>query len=262
MDELYERSQWINKSFDYQFGKKIIEYDMKSAGLSLIKEYKLLPEDKINELDSIKDKYTLNVKVGVLCRDDKAFNERFQGCFKLARKRFFEANNISEDDLVSIKKDALFVIDKKCSHTSFGYITFASKNEYTSYMRLNRLEFYMNTKTKKVDIKGLGQGESLDNIRDLHKEYLLDEFLNFARLNELNADNIPLILRRFVHRYRNRELPIGYYRELNQTNSFRVFDHVLDDYTYRTTLPDSLIDDVDISFNYFTYIVPIVNIIL
>ena len=31
------------------------------------------------------------------------------------------------------------------------------KNKYTSFIKLNKLEFYINTRTRQVDVKGLGQ---------------------------------------------------------------------------------------------------------
>ena len=43
--QLYKRTTWLNKNIDFSFGSSITEYDMKSAVLSLIKEFKMLPDD-------------------------------------------------------------------------------------------------------------------------------------------------------------------------------------------------------------------------
>jgi hypothetical protein len=262
MSELYERSQWINQDFDYQFGSKIIEYDMKSAGLSLIKEYKLLPQEKIDELDSIKDKKTLNVKVGCLCRDDKDFNAKFQECFKLARQRFFEANILDERCIVSIKRDAIFVMGRECENTQFGYITFIPKHEYTSYIRIKKNEFYINTKTHTVDVKGLGQGETLEQIQKAHKDGIFELILRFARAMELNDDRVGVMMKIFITAYRNLEQRVEYYRELNQSNAYRVYDEVLDDWVYRTDIDSSALPNIDITYNYFNIIVPLASIVI
>ena len=51
--QLYKRTTWLNKNIDFSFGSSITEYDMKSAGLSLIKEFKMLPDDEIQKLEAL-----------------------------------------------------------------------------------------------------------------------------------------------------------------------------------------------------------------
>ena len=41
---LYTKTNYLNKNIDYLLNTDIREYDLKSAGLSLIKYFKLLPE--------------------------------------------------------------------------------------------------------------------------------------------------------------------------------------------------------------------------
>jgi hypothetical protein len=108
---LYERSNWINPAYEYLFGKKIVEYDIQSAGFSLIKEYGLLDEKTIHDLDKVESKKELVVKVGLIQKNNKEFAKKLSDAFKDARKRFFEANTLNEKNILSIKKDAFFTID-------------------------------------------------------------------------------------------------------------------------------------------------------
>ena len=89
---LYERSSWINPKYEYLFGKKIVEYDMQSAGFSLVKEYKLLDEKTIQDLNNTGSKRELVVKLGLIQKKNKEFAKALSDAFKEARRRFFEAN--------------------------------------------------------------------------------------------------------------------------------------------------------------------------
>ena len=259
MMELWERTSWLNKNIDYLFGENIVEYDMKSAGLSLSKKYKLLDETTIKSLE-LMEKKDRNIRMGLIQRKDKEYTKKLLDAFKEMRKEFFEANGLNEDNLLTIKKDAFFTINKRCEYTDFGDVKFDSKNKYTSYIYMNKLEFYFNTKTKTVDIKGLGQGDDLDAIRENHKDYLLDFMMKYVRMKELGVTGNPMdrFLRQFVDDYRNLRLPVGYYRELSKYNAYSLYDSQLDENEYIQEVSSP--EGVNISYNYYTYILKLVNL--
>ena len=45
------KTTWFNPDIEYLFNNEIIEYDMKDAGFNIIKQFKLLPDIKIKELE-------------------------------------------------------------------------------------------------------------------------------------------------------------------------------------------------------------------
>ena len=90
---LYERTLYLNKEIDYLFNCEIREYDLKSAGLNLIKYFKLLPQDKIDYLDKM-DKEARNKEIGML-QKQKEFDKQLKDAFTEARRMFFDANNIN-----------------------------------------------------------------------------------------------------------------------------------------------------------------------
>jgi hypothetical protein len=261
MDELYRRTSWINKNIDFVFGLSIIEYDIKSAGPSLCKEFKLLPKEVLDELD-LMEKKAKNIKIGLIQKHDKEFTKNLLDAFCEARRRFLIANDLEEDDIISIKKDAIFVLNKICTKTDFGEIHFVGKNRYTSYFRLNKLEFYLNTNLNKVDIKGLGQGDELQKIVSLHGDYILKFMLDVSRMKERNVDRdiAARYLSDFVHKYRKKELPADYYRELSRENVFRIYDSSLNDYLRISEV--EVTNDVEIGYNYMNYIVPLVGLFI
>ena len=64
----------------------------------------------------------------------------------------------------------------------------------------------------------------------------------------------------FIKHYRNRELDVNYYRQLDIDSYFSVnIDGSLSKFEY---ISDEDIEKVDITYNYFSYLIPMVNIVL
>ena len=61
--------------------------------------------------------------------------------------------------ILSIKNDAVFIINKKLINIEFGLIKFVEKNIYTSFYKINGIEYYYYysnfTKEEYLDIKGI-----------------------------------------------------------------------------------------------------------
>lgn len=212
---------WMNDHYDninipYLFNKKIYEYDMKDAGYSLVREFNQLPKDKIDYLASISDKYERKVQIGNYERQDPIFNKNHSASFALARKMFFEINEIEDNDVICIKKDAIFTT-KKCKVEQVGkYILFRIKNEYTSYLRLKdkRFEFYYNGES--LDIKGIS-----DENYEKHKDGVIKFFNHFFMLMETEEETVVLdYLRNFITKYKRYELPLEYYRTFNHESCY------------------------------------------
>ena len=96
MDNLWKHTLWKNPKIKFINNAEIIEYDMKNAGFSLIKKYKLLPENKIDELEKLGNrvnpidkkffKRKRDEEIGKLHRDNKAFSTALNYSFELARR--------------------------------------------------------------------------------------------------------------------------------------------------------------------------------
>lgn len=260
-ERLWEKTIWLNSDIDFIFGANIVEYDMKSAGLSLIKEFKLLDDNTISELDKM-TKLAKNKKIGLLQRADKEFTSRLSLAFKEARRRFMVANNLAVENILSIKKDAIFVINSFCKVLKFGHIEFQRKNTYTTFFKLNKIEFFFNIETKQIDLKGLGQGEELEKVIELHGNYLLDFMLKFATLREygVSTKSMRKFLRNFIVDYRGRNLDINYYRELDKGLGYELYDEALGEYIKVSETDDK--NNVNITSNYIHYILPLAGLYL
>lgn len=236
---MYENDLIINENNPYLFNTDIFEYDMKDAGFSLIKEFKLLDKSIIDKLSN-QDKETRKVNIGKLQRDNKELVKNLGNAFKEARRLFFEANQLENNDIISIKKDAIFTC-KLCKFQEFGkYINFRPKNSYTSYINLgNKLEFYYNS--NRLDIKGL----SNENY-EKHKDYLIKFISQFIKSVEIgNSIATIKMLKKFIDSYKWKELDIGYYRTLDNKSVFKIIGEDVEFDKYYDK------DDLDITYNFY-----------
>ena len=176
-----------NKNIYKLANQVIIEYDLKSANTSLCKEYGLLPKETIKEIEELPKKERV-VRIGKLMRKDKTFTQNLKKAFIDIRRRFFEENQIEDEDILAIKKDAIFCL-KEVKYTDFGECYFSDKNRYTSYMYLNGFEFYYKSSLMgklKVWIMALCVGGCF-LLSDYHT---LENILSFIKLPILDINDI------------------------------------------------------------------------
>ena len=250
---LYEKHNYLNKDIEYLINQEITEYDIKSAGFNICKKYHLLDDKKINHLESL-DKKRRQITLGLYQQHDQEFKEILNSKFVEVRKEFFEANDLKDEDVLSIKKDAIITL-RKCYNTEFDNIIFSDKNNYSSYFYINKFEFYINPTI--IHVKGIS-----DDKLELHKDYMLDFLHKIFRLFETNPNKKYIIdnIREFISYYKDKRLHIGYYRELNKDSLYKLNRSFIHDYIGLQHV--NSLENIDISYNYMKYIIPMINILL
>lgn len=249
---LYTKHNYLNKNVHYLVSNEIIEYDLKSAGFSLIKQHNLLDERRIRYLESLDNK-ARHIQVGLYQAADKVFSRALTAKFVDARRLFFEANQLTDNDVLSIKRDAIFTT-RRCMYTDFDALVFGEKSTYTSYYYLNQLEFYYNREG--IDVKGIA-----DDKLESHREYMLDFFMNFFRMQEISKPKIVVnMISDFTQYYKEKKLHVGYYRELNKGSLYRFHEKYMRQNAGVPNLND--VGIVDIGYNYFNYLVPLISLLV
>ena len=240
--EIWKRDSWLNPGIPYIFNRTIVEYDMKSAGLSLIKEFQLLPKKTIKKLDDIYDKEKRNKEIGLLERNNKELVEKKKIAFQVVREEFLKANQLEDNEIISIKKDAIFTT-REVPHTTFGeYIVFQKKNQYSSYLRVGKRKIELYYNSDKIDVKGIGD----ENV-ELHEDGMLAFYNTFIRKMEMEKpESVLRYLRTFIDQYKKMELPVEYYREFNAKSCYVTKTGG----EYMDYWEDQKLD-LDISYNYF-----------
>ena len=167
-----QQTTWLNKDIEYLFNEEIIEYDIRDAGFSIIKAFNLLPQQEIRRLETFEKGFPRHKEVDILLRNDLALSSALLNKFIQVREFFVNANEITSDQIISVKKDAFFVIGE-CKKRKFGIIEFIPKHTYSSYIRFHKadnIEIYYNDGV--LDIKGIG-----DIGQNRHRLYMMGSLI-------------------------------------------------------------------------------------
>ena len=251
LSNLYKRDTYLNKDYKRMFNVDIYEYDMHHAGISICKEFTIIPRATIDEIErTSKDKREIAVKLGKLQRKDPNFRDGLKEGFVRARKLFFEDNKLEDTDILSIKKDAIFTL-RPCDKLRFGEILFVEKNHYTSYIYTGKYEFYYNV--NKLDIKGIGETSLFK-----HKDYILKIIEKFFSIREMgdNTDAIKYIMA-VMNNYKHLKYDWQYYRQFGEGTDFLSKDGI----SY-TEIGNDMLPNIFIHTNYDRVLLPLLKSVL
>ena len=248
--QLMEKTNYLNKEILYLKNTPVVEYDIKSAGFTTIKAKKLLPEDVIADLERLsKDQRSIYIGKQIL-RYPKIGEELINTLIDV-RKDFAVLNEIEEDHVLSIKRDAIFLIKKNATHLNIGQFEFRPKGVYTSYCYINGKEFYYSSKDDTLDVKGIPE-----ETKAKQEDYLLKDIKKIIAMAEkLTSDQLFLFLKQYRSKYLNLKLDREVYRDM-ETGMYSVNGYLLEN------IDDEMLKGIDISQNYISYLVPLFKLLI
>jgi hypothetical protein len=232
------------------------EYDMEDAGFSIVKMLNLFPS-KTEYLSSI-PKRERNIAIGMAIKSNPEAGKAIQAELKRVRLRFAELNGIEDHEVLSVRRDAVFLIKRRAESGSFEGYTFRLKSQYSSFYRVNGVDLLYSSKDDTLDVKGIG-AES----RRLHGPYLLDGIRMLAKSAESNSQEQALrVMREYRAAYLDLRLPVGTYRELNSSNMFRSRVRVAGNAFYMNSASDADLRELDVTHNYIAYLGPLLGLMV
>lgn len=162
-------------------------------------------------------KFERNVVIGKMLKKDKNMVTALEDGFIEARYNFLSNNNIDASDVLSIKRDAIFLIGKYTVDESISeYVKIRPKGSYTCYINLLNREHYFNTDDDTFEVKGYSN-ESFDVLnQSLFK--VVRDVLKFDIMKD--KDNIFFELVQFKDDLLTGNLPKEYF-----------YDPILNGYT-------------------------------
>jgi len=257
LEKLLEKHNYLNKTIKYLRCGKIFEYDLKNAGFSVIKAKSLLSKDLIEYIDTL-DKKNQNIVIGKLSTEYTNLFSEILNEFILLRNKFVIKNNLEFNDILSIKKDAIFTF-KQCNNLQIGEnYSFIKKNEYSSYLYIDNKEFYYNFNKDTISIKGLSNLNNHISMINFIKKSL--------RLMEESENKLKIFnyLKKFKEEYINGQLDISYYREMNNNGLYRLEDIIQSNATsiYLNYANNSSKEFISNRYNYVHIIQKIIEIML
>lgn len=252
----------LNKEKIFEINSEIIEYDIKNAGMSLSLEYELLPKHKLIKIQK-HDKDKQKRILGLMQRKDIKYSRALVKAFDKIIQEFIDINAVDfKNDVISIKKDAVFIINKEILVDKFGTnIIFVKKNIYHAYLLIEKFEFYFNINGN-IDVKGLH-----DSKVPLHKDgilYILKELVASCESDGLNKTIMHSFMKECMISYKKRQLPIECYREFNSESAFRVINEdessvLIDNLTDKAF--DEYGESLIIGYNYEKILLPLYRIL-
>ena len=204
LPEMYTKTLWMNPDNEYVINQNIVEYDMQSASLSVSRRFHLLDDKLLDQLSRMpKEKRTK--LIGLTQRDDKEFSENMINGVLRTRKEFIEKNKLDEDTIIALHSDALMFIQKHPVHDNIDGVPFIKKNEWTSYIRYDRLEMFYNNGI--IDYKGIPKQMLQQHTLGIC-QYMLQIF---ALLEDNDREAMLHYINRFQRMYLQDKFPEYYY---------------------------------------------------
>lgn len=243
---------WNQKNYlldiDYLIATAISEYDIRKANISVLYSEGVIDRSYYEYLYST-DRMTRQVEVGYMIRNNKEIGDILNNGIAKYRKMFFEANGLTNNDILSIKNDAIFVMKKTPKILTFGNIEFVNKNDYTSFLKfLRKKEIYfksdMVNQTIQIDVKGISD-ENLEKHRDYMMQVISD-IIYFIEVGDIKTG--IEYLSNFYNQYISLNLPIGYYRNFDEESKF-IIKAGIGYYSMDTCFDDKMKSVIDISCN-------------
>ena len=256
--KLYEKHNYLNSNIKYIKNGIITEYDMKNGGISILYEKKLITDKEYNYLMNNLNKEERNVTIGKWLKENKNISKELMNGFKEARKLFFELNNIKDEDVLSIKKDAIFLINRTVNIENINdNYCFRQKNQYTSYINILKKEFYYSMFNNSFEIKGF-----TENVLEKQENFLFNFVKNCLVIDSNGMkDKLFIKLLEFKDNFINNKLDFNYYYDI-------IFEGYLFKYDKYTLLMKKLSKEDLLNNPYFNksnnlkFIIELISILL
>lgn len=208
--------------YPYIVNNFIREYDLSAANINALLSEGIISEKQYGTFLSMPKKQR-EIAIGNMSRD-KTVMEAIQRGIKKAKKELFLSNRLLDEEIVSIKNDAVFVLGRELQYTVFGNYHFKMKNEYTIYMRLCDLEIYYGDMVRdgeidiNIDVKGIS-----DEVLYLHEHGMLGFICDTCNMiQRYSPDEVLSYVIGMYNKFITRQLPIEFYREFNSNSRYPI----------------------------------------
>ena len=256
---LYEKHSYLNREIRHLKSVLIREYDMVDAGYSILAAAGIFDKETSARLCSM-GKKERNVFIGKAQINRPELSKILMETFVRARKSFFEANGIENEDVLYIKKDAIALIGRAAKNLLMEGLEFREKGRYTSYLLLGNVEFYNPGDGSPPVVKGVSQ-----KAREMCANGIVSDIGDaMSRAERVSHDALCLHLKMYRKKYVTMDLPVGHYRELNSEALFRLKYRGAKDRRgfYTNHVNEESKSLIDISYNYRALLMPLFEIMI
>ena len=197
----------------------IYEYDISKCNISVSITFKLIDKETYDKLYNMSKKERA-ITFGCMLRDKVIDMEKFDNAIKVTVDHFKKINNLTEDDIDEIAKDAVWTKRRVINTVLNEYIEFKLKNEATSMFQFKSIKFYYNSRTGRLFQRGLGS-----------KEYPI--YTVIANAMQLAESGTPRSIYTYLHKakldYVNKKLEDKFYEKINKYDSLDIINSLIED---------------------------------
>ena len=228
---------------------RIIEYDMKSANISVLKDKNLITDETYTFLSNL-PKLMREKEVGLMERKDPSIYTDISTGITSAKLELAAFNKLEPEQILRVANDAVYInTDIDLKYTKFGnYIEFRAKNEYHVFLRLGKVVILCRFDPDgniHIDTKGIGK-----NVAQ-HRDYMIYTIMSVITLTERSGVKDAIdYLYEICEAYLRLDLPVGYYREFNNSSLYRSKIQIGGMDNGFTAVYESAKPDLDINYNY------------
>lgn len=228
---------------------RIVEYDIKSANISVLRNSEIISQKDYEYLYSL-PKHLREKEIGLREKEDPSIYTSIQVGIKEAKIDLADFNQLNESQIVRIANDAVYIDSNiDLPYVKFGeYIEFKQKSEYDVYCNLLGVIIFCKFQPDgniHIDVKGIGDNAIL------HQNYMIYTIMSTITLLERSGITDALdYITDICEQYLRRELPVGYYREFNSNSLYKTIYCTLGIPYSLSDIYESQKFDIDINYNY------------
>lgn len=249
----------IRPKLDF-YRSSIYEYDIDAAGYSILKKIGALSSEEINFLEK-ESKINRNIYIGNLMKEDSRLIDDVEKGLLQALNKFLLINNVKKTDILSVKRDSVFILKKASSLQIKDGISFKLAHKYSGFINLaDNIEAYYSFNfsgyISELDVKGISDKKINDHkygILNLIK-YLLEKIHSKKQASQLLSS-----FDKIKKNYLNLVYSVEFYRELNKKSYYRLKDTMLNKSFLVKDLSEENKDKLDIAYNYKHILLPIMS---
>ena len=220
----------------------IVEYDIRSANITMLRKYGMIDNNYYQYLNSL-PKLNREVEIGKLIKTNREYYDIIQKGIINAKIELFQKNRINPASVVRIANDAVYINSSvRLQYTTFDDVEFRIKSISSVMLVLKKIIIFYWRTNEGINIDALGLGDN----NSLHYDYLLGFIAQIIDCVEMSSAKDALdMFTQFYEEYINLRLDKYFYRELRPESMFR--------YKYTAFLATEINDvkDVDIGYNLY-----------
>lgn len=221
---------------------RIVEYDIKSANITMLRKYHMIDDNCYNYLRNL-PKINREIEVGLMIRENPKFLEVINNGIIEAKKQLFYKNKINPDSVIRIANDAVYINSSlDLPYTTFDDVIFKIKSVSSAIMKINRLLFLYWYSNQNININVIGLGKS----QELHSNYMIGfiaQVINYIEIVSIK-DALSFVTQ-FIDDYINLKLDKHFYRELTPESLYKCKNSSF----YMSDIDN--LNDIDIGYNFY-----------